>query len=36
VAATYGFHGRDVLKANPDHVIDDIGELPDVLGSLRG
>ena len=35
VAATYGFHGREVLKSNPDHVIDDIGELPAVLSSLR-
>jgi len=36
VAATYGFHGREVLKSNPDCVIDDIRELPDILGSLPG
>jgi pyrophosphatase PpaX len=33
VAATYGFHGREVLRANPDRVIDDIGELPGILNS---
>lgn len=32
VAATYGFHGEDVLEAAPDAVIRDIAELPGILG----
>jgi pyrophosphatase PpaX len=32
VAATYGFHGREVLLSRPDAVIEAIEELPEALG----
>jgi phosphoglycolate phosphatase len=32
VAAIYGFHGPAVLEAAPDRTIDDIRDLPGVLG----
>lgn len=32
VGVTYGFGGKDIAKAKPDYLIDDIGELPGILG----
>lgn len=31
VGVTYGWLGKDIVKYNPDHIIDDIGKLPEVL-----
>ena len=31
VGATYGFLGKDIKKLKPDFVIDDLGELIDII-----
>lgn len=35
VAAVYGFHGQELLAAGPDHVIEEIGEVPALLQAAR-
>jgi HAD superfamily hydrolase (TIGR01549 family) len=34
IGALYGFHGDQLREAEPDHLIEQLGELPDLIASL--